>query len=61
MKVEKRHGGWFAIPTDSIRNMSGPWLSKEAAELAAEGKFHEANAVDKKSMSAYRDYKPSGV
>ncbi len=61
MKVEKRRGGWFAIPTDTARNLSGPWLTKQAADFAAKGKFHEANAADKKSMQAYRDYKPSGV
>ena len=64
MKVEKRRGGWFAIPedpTDKWRSLSGPWLNKEAADFAAEEKYHDAHSAEKKSMHAYRDYKPSGV
>ncbi len=47
MKVEKRRGGWFAVPhNEAAKNLSGPWVTKKAADLAAEGKFHEAHNVD---------------
>lgn len=48
MKVEKRRGGWFAVPhNEPGKLLSGPWHTEEAAEFASEEKWHEAQLLEK--------------
>ena len=55
MKVEKRRGGWFAVPhNEAAKDLSGPWLSKKAADFAAKGKFHEAHTAEKIERQSWR-------
>ena len=54
MKIYRAVGGWWVEPetaedqlTLDIRSLSGPWRTKEAANLAAQGKFRSAHAAER--------------
>ena len=54
MKIYETAGGWWVEPettedqlTSDIQSLSGPWGTKEAANLAAQGKFRLAHAAEK--------------
>jgi len=58
MKIEKRRGGWFVVPTKFAsscfherKDWSGPWNTKQAAELASVGKYREAHDAEKEPKS----------
>lgn len=43
VEIVRRKGGWFVTG----ESWSGPWRSKEAAELAAGGKYGLAHQADR--------------
>ena len=47
-KVERQHGGWFAVVGNG---WSGPWISEQAAKLAGRGYYEKAHALERRQQN----------